>query len=125
MYFSVNSLASASSEINDFNNWNKILPVELLKQGYRYHKLRQIRVFSKFYRRHSELMSKYNISLKILVQRGLSEPEFYGDFINSEKKNLFFFFIIIICVSLWCSTNEAEDPYADQTYICNLELHQN
>ena len=33
------------------------LTSELLKQGYRYHKLRK--AFSKFYDRHSELIVKY------------------------------------------------------------------
>ena len=27
---------------------------------------------------------------------------------------------LIICVSLWCFTDEVEDPYADRTYIFNL-----
>ena len=34
---------------------------ELLKQGYRYHKLRK--AFSKLYRRHNELVSKFNVGL--------------------------------------------------------------
>ena len=29
---------------------------------------------------------------------------------------------LIICVSLWCFTDETEDPYAEQTYIYNLGL---
>ena len=37
----------------------------------------------------------------------------------------FIVMFLIICVSLWCFTDEVEDPYADQTYICNWELHQN
>ena len=32
---------------------------------------------------------------------------------------------LIICVSLWCFTDEVEDPDTDWLYICNLELHQN
>ena len=54
--------ARASSNLNDFNYRNKALTAKLLRQGYRYFKLRK--AFSKFYRRHSAL---------------LSEPEFYGD----------------------------------------------
>ena len=42
----------ASSHVTDFNNRNKFLTAKLLKQGYRYHKLRK--AFSKFYRRHFE-----------------------------------------------------------------------
>ena len=30
-----------------------------------------------------------------------------------------------ICVSLWCFTDEVEDPYVHRTYVCSLELHQN
>ena len=53
---------------------------KLLKQGYRYHRLRK--AFSKFYRRHYELISKFNVGLKSLLHQGLSEPEFYGDSIQ-------------------------------------------
>ena len=31
------------------------------------------------YRRHYELLSKFNVGLKSLLHQGLSEPEFYGD----------------------------------------------
>ena len=55
-----------------------------LQQGYRYHKLRK--TFSKFYRRHYELISKFNVGLKTLLREGLSEPEFYGDFVYKFKK---------------------------------------
>ena len=34
--------------------------------------------FSKFYRRHYELVSKFKVGLKSVLQQGLSEPEFYG-----------------------------------------------
>ena len=56
---------------------------ELLKQGYRYHKIRK--AFSKFYHRHSELIVKYNIGLKTLLQQGISEPIFYGDLVYKFK----------------------------------------
>ena len=49
--------ARASSHVPDFNNRNKFLTAKLLKQGYRYHKLRK--AFSKFYRWHFELIEKY------------------------------------------------------------------
>ena len=52
----------ASSHVTYFNNRNKFLTAKLLKQGYRYHKLRK--AFSKFYRRHFELIEKYHVSLK-------------------------------------------------------------
>ena len=54
--------ARASSHVTDLNNRNKFLTAKLLKQGYRYHKLRK--AFSKFYRRHFELVEKYHVSLK-------------------------------------------------------------
>ena len=56
-------------------------------QTSRYHKLRN--TFSKFYRIHCELISKYNVGLKTLLSEGLSEPEFYGDLVY--KKKLFSF----------------------------------
>ena len=49
-----------------------------------YHKLRK--AFSKFYRRHYELISKFNVRLKSLLHQGLSEPEFYGDLVYKFKK---------------------------------------
>ena len=55
-----------------------------LKQGYRYHKLRK--AFSKFYRRHFELVEKYHVSLKKLMQQGICNPEFYGDLVYKFKK---------------------------------------
>ena len=66
--------ARASSNLSDFNCRNKALTAKLLRQGYRYFKLRK--VFSKFYRRHSALIEKYSVSLKTLLQQGISEPEY-------------------------------------------------
>ena len=63
---------------------NKCLTAKLLEQGYRYHKLRK--AFSKFYRRHYELISKFNVGLKSLLHQGQSEPEFYGDLVYKFKK---------------------------------------
>ena len=54
------------------------------KQCYRYHKIRK--AFSKFYYRHSELIVKYNIGLKTLLQQGISEPIFYGDLVLIFKQ---------------------------------------
>ena len=71
-------------DFNDFNARNKSLTAKLLQQGYRYHKLRK--TFSKFYRRHYELVSKFNVGLKTLLHQGLSEPEFYGDLVYKFKK---------------------------------------
>ena len=76
--------ARVSSHLADFNARNKSLTAKLLQQGCRYHKLRK--AFSKFYRRHFELVSKYNIGLRSLLQQGLSEPEFYGDLVYKLRK---------------------------------------
>ena len=38
------------------------------------------------YRRHYELICKYNVGLKTLLSEGLSEPEFYGDLVYKFKK---------------------------------------
>ena len=53
--------ARVSSHVDDFKIRNKVLAAKLLRQGYRYHKLRK--AFSKFYRRHFDLVSKYNVGL--------------------------------------------------------------
>ena len=76
--------ARASSNLNDFNYRNKALTAKLLRQGYRYLKLHK--AFSKFYRRHSALLEKYSVSLKTLLQQGISEPEFYGDLVYRFRK---------------------------------------
>ena len=61
--------ARVCSNVDDFNNRNLFLTAKLLKQAYKYHKIR--RAFSKFYHRHSELIVKYNIGLKTLLQQGI------------------------------------------------------
>ena len=76
--------ARVCSHVEDFNARNNCLTAKLLKQGYRYHKLRN--AFSKFYRRHHELVSKFNVGFKSLLHQGLSEPEFYGDIVYKFKK---------------------------------------
>ena len=76
--------ARVSSHVVDFSARNKSLSAKLLQQGYRYHKLRK--TFSKFYRRHYELVSKFSVGLKTLLHQGLSEPEFYGDLVYKFKK---------------------------------------
>ena len=83
-----------SNHVNDFNTPNKALTAKLLRQGYRYHKLPK--AFSKFYRRHFDIVSKYNVGLKTLLLEGLSEPEFYVDLVYKFRKKLvnMIFFII-------------------------------
>ena len=53
--------ARVCNHVADFNARNKCLTAKLLQQGYRHHKLRK--PFSKFYRRHYELTSKFNVGL--------------------------------------------------------------
>ena len=72
--------ARVSSHVADFNARNKSLTASLLKQGYWYHKLRK--TCSKFYRRHNELVSKFNVELKTLLHQGLSEPKFCCPYLN-------------------------------------------
>ena len=67
----------------DFNARNNSLTAKLLQQSYRYHKLRK--TFSKFYRRHYELVTKFNVGLKTLLHQELSEPEFCGDLVYKFK----------------------------------------
>ena len=39
-----------------------------------------------FYRRHFDIVSKYNVGLKTLLLQGLSEPEFYGNLVYKFRK---------------------------------------
>ena len=73
-----------SSHVDDFDTRNKVLTAKLLRQGYRYHKIRK--AFSKFYRRHFDIVSKYYVGLKTPLLQGLSEPEYYGDFVYKFRK---------------------------------------
>ena len=64
--------ARVCNHVTDFNARNKCLTAKLLQS------------FSKFYRRHYELISKYNVGLKTLLSEGLSE--LYGDLVYKFKK---------------------------------------
>ena len=76
--------ARVSSHVDDFNTRNKVLTAKFLRHGYRYHRIGK--AFSKFYRRHFDIVSKYNVGLKTLLLQGLSEPEFYGDLVYKFRK---------------------------------------
>ena len=67
--------ARVSCHVDDLNTRNKVSTAKLLRQGYKYHKLRK--AFSKFYRRHFDIVSKYNVGLKTLLLQGHSELEFW------------------------------------------------
>ena len=72
--------ARVCSNVDDFNNRNLFLTAKLLKQVYRYHKIRK--AFSKFYHRHSELIVKYSIGLNL--------------FCNKAYQNLYFMVTLFI-----------------------------
>ena len=76
--------ARVSSHVTDFNTRNKLLTAKLLNQGYWYHKLRK--VFSKFYRRHSNLVSKFNVGLKSLLQQAYRNPNVMVTKCKIQKK---------------------------------------
>ena len=76
--------ARVSSHVDYFNTRNKVLTAKLLRQGYRYHKIHK--AFSKFYRRHFDIVSKYNVGLKRLLLEAFQNLNFMGTWcINSEK----------------------------------------
>ena len=85
VYFSqLIRFARVCSHEENFDARNKCLTAKLLKQDYQYHKLRK--AFSKLNRRHHKLVSKFNVGLNSLLHQGLSEPEFYADFVYRFKK---------------------------------------
>ena len=83
-FLDLNLSIRVCSNVDDFNNRNLFLTAKLLKQGYGYHKIRK--AFSKFYHRHSELIVKYNIGLKTLQQKCISEPILYGDLVYKFRR---------------------------------------
>ena len=74
------------NHVTDYNARNKCLTAKLLQQGYRYHKLRNC--FSKFYRRHYELISEYNVGLKTLLGEGLSQLELLVTWFTNLRKKI-------------------------------------
>lgn len=76
--------ARASTHVIDFNERNLNLTKKLLQQGYRFDKLRK--TFSKFFRRNLDLLSKYNTSMKSLMNNGITHPEFYSDVLRKLSK---------------------------------------
>ena len=78
--------ARCCTKVEDFNMRNISITSKLLRQGYRYHKLRK--TFAKFYYRNPLLLDKYNSNLKTLLRQGLSQPDFYGDVIYKLRKIL-------------------------------------
>ena len=77
--------ARVSRHVTGVNACNKGLTDKLHHQGYRYHKFRK--TFSKFYRRHGKLVSKFS-RIKTSLQQGLSELQFCGDLVYKLRKML-------------------------------------
>ena len=79
----LNGVAVGDAVLLQNRYFRLICSILLLKQGYRYHKIRDRKAFSKFYHRHSVLIVKYNIGLKTSATRHIrtpgSEPIYYGD----------------------------------------------
>ena len=73
--------ARASSNLNDFNYRNKGLTDKLLSQT-------------------QCLVRKISVSLKTLLQQGISEPEFYGDLVYRFRSLFYVYFVIenMICM---------------------------
>ena len=70
--------------VNDLNTRNTVLTAKLLRQGYRYYKLRK--AFFKFYRRQFDLVSKYYFGLKHFFGKAFLNLNFMAfRCINSEK----------------------------------------
>ena len=61
-----------------------VITAKLIKQSYRYHKLRK--AVSKFYRRHFKMIEKHHISLKTLTRQSISILEAYGGIVYKFKR---------------------------------------
>ena len=76
------------SNVSGFNNRHQFVTAQLLKQRHQYHKVRK--AVSKFYHRPSELILKYNVDLKTLLQQGILDSVLnsdlgYNTFLKNEK----------------------------------------
>ena len=76
--------ARVSSHVDDFNTRNKVVTAKLLRQGYRYHKLRK--TFSKFYRQHFDFGSKYNVELKYFFCKAFLNMNFIAILVYKFRK---------------------------------------
>ena len=72
--------ARICSKVRDFN----FVAAKLLKHVYQYHKLHK--AFSKFYRRHAEVIVIYSVLLENSSAASISEPVFYGDLVHKFKR---------------------------------------
>ena len=76
--------ARICTDVKNFSSRSKLMTQKLLKQGFRYSKLRK--TFSKFVNGHYNLISKYNSSLKSLIANSIAHPEFYSDVLRKIRK---------------------------------------
>ena len=86
--------ARVCSNVDDFNNRNLNLTAKFFKQGYR-----DIIKLEKHFLNSStdrELIVKYNIGLKTVLQQGISEPIFNGDLVDKFKIKLLENLIFVI-----------------------------
>ena len=75
-----------SSHVSEFNTQNKLLTAKLLNQGYQYHKFR--RAFSKFYRRHIDLISKFNVGFTVVTAFFMSTETHAKRFLTVWKRSV-------------------------------------
>jgi hypothetical protein len=92
------SYARACRNVKDFNERNIFITGKLLKQGYRYNKLRKY--FKQFYNRNFDLISKFNGDLKTLLRQEISQPDFYGDVVFKIRKILGHFNFSVVFTKL-------------------------
>lgn len=76
--------ARICSGVSDFNDKNRCITKKLLKQGYRYHKL--VKSFTKFYHKYLYLIGKFNCTRRLLIVKGISHPDFYGNVVYRANK---------------------------------------
>ena len=76
--------ARVCSTLDYFNERNLTITSKLLQQGYRFHKL--LTTFKKFCRRYEHLISKYGVTRKQLIIKGISHPRFYGNGVKKCQK---------------------------------------
>ena len=77
--------ARALSQVADFNTRNKLLTQNFLNKAI---VIINFAKHFKFYRRYYDLISKFQVGLKPLLCEGLSEHEFYGDYVYILKKTV-------------------------------------
>ena len=69
----------------DFHSKNRQITSKILTQCYRYLKL--WKMFGKFFRSYSELLSKFGvISFQEYVSEGITHPVFYGDLVYKLRR---------------------------------------